>query len=169
MPRTRGPVRATNWFDDTLTGTQVTGGATSGLLLLNDVPADSQKEGLTIVRQIIDIAVCVAAEQPGFGTSNIQLAMGIISSEASAAGVLPDLNDDADYPLRGYMWKSYGTLVYTSGAILQQVLHFHADSRSMRKLESDSELLLFHNNSLRNGLGTTVAIGGLVRTLVKLP
>ena len=165
--RRGGPRRGTRWFDDTITTTQITGGATTGIQLLVDADPEDYP-GMTVVRTLVDLRVVHIASPAGFGTNMVFGAGAILSEEAAAASALPDLNDDADYPLRGYMYK-ISTVLGGHPGEFAHAEHLMGDFRSQRKMEQESRAFFLFNNTLLNGVGVTVKIGGLIRTLVKLP
>jgi len=166
--RNRGPRRSTRWFDDTITTTHITGGTTLGAPLLNDLPA-GDRAGLTVIRTMVSLHVTVAAQPGAFGTSMILMAEGTIADEAFASAALPDLNDDADYPMRGYIWKTSRLVPFNNITEAPAVADFILDIRSMRKLEQATDLVLYIANFAISGAGATMSISGLIRTLVKNP
>jgi len=97
------------------------------------------------------------------------MAEGTIADEAFASAALPDLNDDADYPMRGYIWKTSRLVPFNNITEAPAVADFILDIRSMRKLEQATDLVLYIANFAISGAGATMSISGLIRTLVKNP
>ena len=168
--RNRGVRRRTNWVDQTIIQTVVAGGTTQDIDLLSDL-APELLEGLTIVRTLIDLVVVPGAAVSGFVTQMPMIGGAIINDEAEAAGALPDLLNDADYPNRGYVFKMTAGVLGANPTEEEFGLipHFQADIRAMRKLETNTRYLLLLANLNVAGLAITVTFAGLIRTLVKLP
>jgi len=169
--RNRGARRKTDWFDQTVIATVVAGGSTQEIDLLVDAVTFSDLEGMTVVRTLIDLEVAPAAEVSAFGLQLPMIAGAIISDEADAAGALPDLLSDLDYPQRGYVFKMTAGIVAARPVEEKyaQFAHFQADIRAQRKMEKNTRYLLLLANLNVIGTAYTVVVAGLVRTLVKLP
>ncbi len=168
--RNRGARRRTNWIDQTVIQTVVAGGTTQEIDLLSDA-SPSELEGLTVVRTLIDLTVTPAAAPGAFVIQLPMIAGAIINDEADAAGALPDLLNDTDYPNRGYVFKMTAGVVGANPTEEEfgHVARFTADIRAMRKLETSTRYLLLLANLNVTGTAITVQFAGLIRTLVKLP
>jgi len=147
----------------------VAAGSTQEIDLLDSVTTPDELEGLTIVRTLIDLTVHPAAEVSAFVVQLPMIAGAIITDEADAAGALPDLLSDADYPARGYVFKMTAGVVAARPVEekLVQFAHFQADIRAQRKLERNTRYLLLLANLNVVGTAVTVQFSGLIRTLVK--
>jgi len=169
--RNRGARRQTDWFDSTIIQTVVAGGTTQEIDLLGDVTSPDELEGLTIVRTLINLIVTVAAAPSAFVIQLPMIAGAIITDEADAAGALPDLLNDTDYPGRGYVFKMTAGVVGANPTEEEFGLsaHFVADIRAQRKLERNTRYLLLLANLNATGTAITVLFSGLIRILVKKP
>jgi len=168
MPRSSGPKRATRWLDTTVATVVATGGVTQGLDLLAGLFVGN-RAGATIVRTLVDITFMPIAAPTDFYTVLWKIGGGILSEEAVAAVALPDLNDDTDFPLRGWTFK----LVGVNGANPTEEEFGHitrvtGDFRSMRKLELDSAYFMLLNMITTDGIAPTLRAVGMVRTLLKI-
>ncbi len=157
--------RMTDWMDTLVDLTPAPGGQDSVSLLTGLSIADMR--GATLIRTIIRLAVGSTTVAGAWGTERLDLAIGIISKEAFAAGAFPDPNVSTDKPPRGWVWRTSVMATQNgAGARLETVLE--GDIRGARKIEG-GELFIIGQTTNLLGTAFTPTVIGLVRVLYKLP
>jgi len=157
--------RATDWVDTRL-GLTI---PVSGQFLSSLLSGLTQEElrGATIVRTILTLGVCSETVAGAWGNMVIDLAIGIVSREAFAAGVVPDPVVDRDTPARGWMWRTQ-RVISQNGVGGQVVFDVTADIRGARKVENGN-VFIVANSSVLDGTTFVMTVRGMVRLLMKLP
>ena len=122
--------------------------------------------GCTVIRTLISLDLCSQTVAGAWGVQRCDMAIGIASQEAFAAGVLPDPVTNTDKPPRGWMWRSSRS-VAQNGVGSPVLSSLQADIRGARKVEN-GEVFLIIDNSNVFGTAFNVQALGLVRLLVKL-
>ena len=123
--------------------------------------------GTTIIRTLLMLDLSSTSVAGAWGQQNIDLAIGITTREAFAAGVLPDPDTNVDKPVRGWMWR-YNKTISQNGVGGQVIFPIFADIRGARKIENGKVFLIATNNPVV-GTAFTIDVRGLIRMLVKLP
>ncbi len=156
--------RPTDWIDTRVIMSAVSGGQARQSLMTGVAPVNMR--GMTVIRTIVVLGMISQDVAGAWGIQQIDLAIGVASQEAFAAGVVPDPNSDTDKPPRGWVFRSQ-RLVAQNGVGHQVVFPLEMDIRGARKIEN-GELYVVANNTFVNGTSFTVKVQGLVRTLYKL-
>ena len=162
------PRRERLWLDELL-NIQI---GTTGTMTVVDLLAnlDPAKTNVTVVRQLIDLTLYPdGLGQDVDGVQQLDLGIGVVSEEAFGAGVVPDPNQETEYPRDGWLWVRRMVTTNqggTSGAHYES-RHIDDDSRSQRKVDR-GVLFLAGENSVSSGVGFTCRLSGRIRTLVLL-
>jgi len=157
--------RRTDWVDTILNLEVTVGSQTQTGLMTGLSTADTR--GLTIIRTILEIEMFPNAIAGAWGVALMDIAIGITSQEAFAAGVVPDPNTSSDRPPRGWMWRT-SMLVSQNGVGTNIVHRRSADIRGARKVENGAVFMVANHTALF-GAGFQVNVRGLCRMLTKLP
>ena len=163
----RGARRKTAWNDEIFNVSRSSGGATNPLLIMQDL-SDTEKRGCTIGRMIIGLDVEPASPGSVSGTQNVFMGVGLSSDDAFAGGSTADPEDQADYPVQGWLWRYYTSVRDNPTIAGVQGRRIDVDLRALRKMDRSSVWIAFVNN-VREGTSFSVQYTGLVRTLYKLP
>ena len=163
----RAQRRGTAWDDRLFTGELLTPTLTISRELALNV-SDTEKRGLTVQRVIVHLFWNAAST----GTDGVQMltvGLATVSDDAHAAAAYPDADEDADFPVSGWMWRDRFALVSaTIGGNLRSMLEIKQDLRVARKLDRSSLVLLLKTNAV-SGTTFITEITGIVRVLYKLP
>ena len=156
--------RPTDWIDTIVNQSVGTGGQAFQSLMTGVAPVNMR--GMTLIRTIVSLDVFSTSIAGAYGVQSCNLAIGIASQEAFAAGVFPDPNNATDKPPRGWVYRTC-RCVAQNGAGAPVTFRIDADIRGARKVENGETYLIFNNGA---EVGTTFAINvfGLIRTLYKL-
>ena len=157
--------RRTRWID-TLVAESTTNLGQDIESLLAGMSTDSTR-GLTVTRVIGDLWLSSGTVAGAWGTQQVSIGIGVVSQEAFVANAIPDPNNNADYPVRGWIYRTCCG-VAQNGTGTQVLYRCVFDIRSQRKLDS-GELLLVINNDAGLGTSFTVQTFGSVRVLALLP
>ena len=157
--------RQTDWIDTNFALAPASGAQDSVSLITGAAPINMR--GVTLIRTIISIGLSSATVAGAWGVQTLNLAIGITSQEAFAAGVLPDPNVATDKPPRGWVWRGHKMAAQNGigGSVIYDVM---ADIRGARKIEN-GELFFVVNNSPTAGTAFTCNVNGMIRVLMKLP
>ncbi len=156
--------RPTDWVDTLISFSVANAGQTNTSLITGLSPADMR--GATLIRTLVKFGFASQTVAGAWGVQEINLAIGVASQEAFAAGVLPDPNVPTDKPPRGWVYRS-AQMVSQNGVGTQIDRSMQADIRGARKIEN-GELFLIATSTAISGTTFTTDIIGLVRTLIKL-
>jgi len=157
--------RKTDWVDTIIDLTPAPGGQDS-VTLLTGLTANDMR-GATLIRTILRLAYGSTTVAGAWGTSRIDIAIGIISTEAFSAGAFPDPNTAGDRPPRGWLWRT--TLIASQNGIGTTIVApIEVDIRGARKIEAGNLFMIAQNTSLL-GTAFTASVGGMCRVLYKLP
>jgi len=157
--------RMTDWLDTAATLVAASGAQASLSLITGAAPINMR--GVTLIRTIISIGLSSATVAGAWGVQICDIAIGITSQEAFAAGVFPDPAISGDKPPRGWVWRSR-MVVSQNGAGSPVVAAVKEDIRGARKIEN-GELFIVMDNSAFAGTAFTVNMAFLTRVLMKLP
>ena len=131
----------------------------------------NETAGLTVVRMIL--CYTIRANNPGGESGNqlVDVGVGVFEAEAFAAGVLPDVDSEADYPRGGWLYRCrhnvQNELDATGTVVWQEV---NKDIHSQRRLGGpDIALGFLFKNSANEGTAFTLRTVGIVRTLYLFP
>ena len=157
--------RMTDWVDTVVVLDAATGAQDFISLITGLAPVNMR--GVTLVRTLVRLSLQSATVAGAWGTQNVNLAIGVASQEAFAAGTLPDPLTSGDKPPRGWVYRTAVTAAQNGvgGPVVSEIV---ADIRAARKIEN-GELFLIMNNSTALGTAFSVRVRGLVRCLFKLP
>ena len=152
----RGPRRATEWYESNIDLTIASGGQTTDTLSGN-IP-DDDKKGLTVVRFLINMtAVLITAGTGG----HLYLGIAQITADALAAVALPDA--DVATEKVGWLWRASRVVATDSVNDSTQFARFEVDLRSKRRLRGeDMDLVLIANLPSSSA---SINIDGWVRML----
>ena len=153
------------WID-TIVNSLVTIGTQDRIDLMGTWDTDESR-GMTVARLIICITAVPNPIGGVLGVVQIHGGIGVYSQEAATAGVLPDPNQAADYPQRGWLWRC-GYAVIDDPTPGYPVPLIQADVHAGRKLDT-GEAWLSLATTAGHGTAFSVQFYGLVRMLVHLP
>ena len=157
--------RATDWVDTRLNLEVPTDNQTIGSLVTGLAPLNLR--GMTVIRTIIHIGMFSNSVAGAWGVQIVDLAIGIASQDAFAAGVVPDPKAAADKPPRGWMWRTEA-VVSQNGTGTPVVTYIDADIRGARKVENGEVYLVVDNTGSGQGTTFQVNVRGIIRQLYKL-
>ena len=157
--------RPTDWVDTIIAPSAFASGLQTNASLVADLTA-ADLRGTTVVRTLVRLGLASSTVAGAWGVNRIDLAIGICSREAFAAGVFPDPNVGSEKPPRGWLWRT-SVLASQNGSGGPIVTDVIADIRGGRKIENGVVYLVVNNS---NFVGTTfsILVQGLVRLLIKL-
>jgi len=158
--------RPTDWVDTIIQLGATAGGQVFTGLLTGLAPVDLR--GLTVIRTIITMGVTSRTVAGAWGVHRCDMAVGIASQEAFAAGVLPDPSVNTDKPPRGWMWRTSLVVTQNGAGAPVMTASVAVDIRGARKVENGQLYLVVDNTALQ-GTSFTFDVTGLIRVLTKLP
>jgi len=157
--------RMTDWIDTVLALSIPTGGQANLSLITGAAPINMR--GVTLIRTIINLNIISETTAGAWGIQQLDMAIGITSQEAFAAGTLPDPVTSGDKPSRGWIWRdSVG--VSQNGVAGGVLVRVQQDIRGARKIEN-GELFIVCNSTARQGTTFQSQLFGVIRCLMKLP
>ena len=124
--------------------------------------------GLTVIRTLVRIDIMPGAPPIAYGGQIVLAGAGVITGDAFAAGAVPDLLTDTDYPVNGWMFKIKASITNDTGGLIIAE-HMEGDFRSQRKLDEQTEVFMSVENAPAAGTAFNVRIHTMVRMLVKIP
>ena len=157
--------RRTTWIDNLSSFVVAPGGGQQSQSLLQGV-APEDTRGTTVVRVLYDLQLHSTSVAGAWGVQALDLAFGVTSQEAFAAGVFPDPNAD-ERPVGGWMFRTR-CVIAQNGAGAPILTSCKGDLRSGRKLDA-GEVYVVANNSDLDGTAFTVRVTGIIRLLLMLP
>ena len=95
--------RKTKW-EDTLLDVIISNGGQSVVALDTGIGTEAAV-GMTLVRMILCYDVAPSVPGSVNGQQSLDLGIGLFNIEAAAANVVPDPNQDADYPSAGWIYR----------------------------------------------------------------
>ena len=163
--------RRQRFWCDTLLNVQLGSGAQSTPIdPLIDLEV-SQTRKATIVRTLIDILIYPDGMVNGVsGAVTVDFGLGIASAEAAAANVHADPETQAEYPMKGWLFRTRRVVANQQDSGTAEMWSFpriHEDLRSQRVVDR-GEAFLVMTSLVSSGTGFTVRIAGIIRTLVLL-
>ncbi len=141
-------------------------GSTSLLSALGaeDIP------GLTLTRTIGHLMMTPVNPGAVNGGQRVTYGIGVVQSEALAAGAIADPDAATDFPLRGWVYRDMEFILDSVDSYDHPALHVRFDIKSQRKLHTqDSELMLVHESTNAFGTGFNARLDGWIRCLFKQP
>ena len=161
--RRGSPRRRTTWQDTRINMSVAAAGQESQDLLAGRTRFE--KEGLTLVRTLIDLVVRPQTLGAVVGHVMCGMAIAVIEEDANAASAYPDILADVDTPSRGWVWKNLTQVNdHTTGATVERLTNVKLDLRSRRRI-GDEDLMFIGENIDLLGTNFTVDIDGLIRML----
>ncbi len=157
--------RMTDWVDTRIGLTATTGSQVS--TRVDGGSTQVVQRGTTIIRTIVSLDMSSSSVAGAFGVQIADMAIGIVSREAFAAGTFPDPNDSTDKPARGWLWY-HSMKVAQNGVGTQIIYPVRSDIRGARKVENGIVVLVLNSTALV-GTAFSIHVHGLIRSLVKLP
>ena len=157
---------AKTFWSDTLLHTLVGSGGQAAISLVSDFSNEELRlASLTLMRTIIGIDVAYSVHDSGEGSQLMDIAIGVESQEAFAAGVHPDPKVGSDHPVRGWVFRARGR-VFGFAADQPAVYSWRLDRdiRSRRKLENGEAFIVIDNTPAEGAAGS-VSVSGLIRQL----
>jgi len=158
--------RMTDWLDTVINFSVATGAVATPLSLITGL-APSAMRGTTLIRTLVRLSLNSSEIAESYGVQTVNLAIGIASQEAFAAGVVPDPRISTDKPPRGWVYRT-NRGVSQNGIGTTAVFPVEADIRGARKIENGEVYLVVDNDAVI-GNSFTIDVTGLVRLLIKLP
>ena len=157
--------RPTDWVDTVLSLSVTSGGQANVSLITGLAPADMR--GATLIRTMIRMSMSSTTIAGAWGTTQMNMGIGITDQEAFAAGVLPDPNVSGDKPARGWVWRSAMGISQDNNGSGAIIFDERADVRGSRKIENGELYLIVHGEPI-TGTTFTTKVTGLIRILIKL-
>ena len=160
MPRRRA-------WADTVLGFTLASGTQSNQDLLADLPAAAT---VTVARILVHLWVLPDVEEGlANGIQALDVGIGVSSSEAFVAGVVPDPQTQADVPARGWLWADRIPMLHGNAtgppAVDRMVApEVKADLGAMRKVDR-GVLYMSMTNTAIQGTAAGLFIIGRVRAL----
>ena len=101
------------------------------------------------------------------GIAEVDLGIGVTTVEALAAGVLPDPEDQTDYPYLGWLYVTTKCIIFNNSSGTTERLfvpEWHFDIGANRKVDKGVLFLNWFNTNA-DGTGYTVRVVGRIRAL----
>ena len=131
--------------------------------------ADPEKRGCTIVRILAHLWLTATTPGAVSGIQRVHCGIGLASDDAFSANALPDIDQDSDFPVGGWMWRDlYVIKDETLASGVFAPIEIKVDLRAQRKMDRAS-VFLARSNTANEGSAFSVRMTGLVRVLYKLP
>ncbi len=159
--------RRSLWVDTLIEFNITTGGQQS--IGFNGPQATAiESEGFTVVRTILNLWLMATAPAAGNdGYQRVDMGIGLVTSEAIGAGILPDPNDLTDAPIHDWIWRGKVVVAQDNVDVFPPEKVYH-DLRSQRKMAAGTLFFIAQNVALI-GTAFTVTFQGLVRCLYLRP
>jgi len=120
---------------------------------------------MTLLRTILGFDVAYTVHDAGEGSQRVALGIGITTQEAFAAGVLPDPDNETDFPRLPWVWRAeYRIFGFAADQPAIYTRRIDLDIRSQRKLENGEAFLVATNNPIE-GVLSSVRLSGFIRQL----
>jgi len=153
------------WLDSNQNLTASSGGASQQTLMAGIAVSQTRFDQMTLLRTIIGIDVGYSVHDAGEGSQLVSIGIGVTTAEAFAASVLPDPEVEADFPVRGWIWRArYRVFGFAADQPAVFTRRVDLDLRSQRKLENGVAFINIQNTAVE-GVSSTVLMTGLVRQL----
>ena len=153
------------WSDVIVNQVVLSGNQSSPIDLLVDLPDNPVK---TAVRLIGDLTAFPDDRNAATdGVMQIDLGIGVGSTEAFSAAVMPDPQVQADYPTLGWLYISSRIIIFNNSSGTTEKMHvaeFHFDIRANWKVDRGTLYAVWHN-TLADATGYTVRMAGRIRSL----
>ena len=162
-----GPRRLTAW-DDTMFNNSLADENQDIQELMTDV-SDDQKRGCTLIRSLVHMQYMAGIPGAVSGISLVTFGIALVSDDAFAASIVPDTEQQADFPVLGWIFRDRVTVfdeTLATGPIPPADVRL--DLRSQRKLDRSS-LVWIAIAQGRDGTAFNIQQTGIVRCLYKLP
>jgi len=120
---------------------------------------------MTLLRTVIGIDLARAVHDSGEGSEKVALGIGIASQAAFAAGSVSDPSLNADFPIRGWLWRGqYRVFGFAADqpAVFNQ--RIDKDLRGQRKLENGEPFIVVRVTAME-GVSSTLTMLALIRQL----
>jgi len=125
---------------------------------------DRRVNRFTILRTIIGLDIQTIVRDAGEGDQIVSLGIGVIGEEVSATQ-MPDPANQAEFPLRGWIWRAryriYGSSTNDQNVVSRRI---DLDLHSQRKLENGRPVFISSNID-NQGVSQAVTLTGLIRLL----
>jgi len=156
--RARGARRSTSWFNIPPVSAALSGAA--GTILVSLTTLELAKRPFTIVRT--HLAYRITSDQSAASEIyGIGLGMCVVSDQASAIGVtaVPTPVSDAQSDFWFLHQFAFGDFLFATGnGFVEDQMTYRIDSKAMRKVSEDEDVLLVgENTGLGGGLNMQVA------------
>ena len=136
--------------------------------ILVDLPENPRQ---TVVRLIGNLTAFPDDRNAAIdGAAQVDIGIGVAAQEAFTAQVVPDPNQQADYPSLGWLYISTRVVIFNNASGTTEKLfipEFNFDIGANRKVDKGI-LYLVWNNETADATGFTVRLVGRVRALVLL-
>ena len=157
--------RKATWIDTIVSFTVANGAQQLVSLMGGMTPVDSR--GFTLTRTIIEVSFAPpTAVSDGYQVASY--GVGLVSQEAFVAGVVPDPDQAADRPARGWVYRGSMLVAGAANMTSHVPARLEKDIRSQRRVD-DGEMIFIMNNGSADGTTFTMTVQGLVRTAYLLP
>ena len=159
--------RLTAW-DDTLFNSVLTDENQQSLELMKAV-ADAEKRGCTLIRMLVHMQYHASVPGAVSGVTLVTFGVSVVSDDAFAAFIVPDPQQEGDFPVLGWVFRDRTAVVdetLATGIVAPVSMRY--DLRSQRKLDR-STLIWTSIAQGREGTAFTVQETGIIRCLYKLP
>ena len=151
------------WVDTNASLTVTSAGGQSSLITTVGL-TNSRFLQATLLRTIIGFDIAHAVHDSGEGSQLFSIGIGI-SGDTVTAGSLPDPEDDADFPPRGWIWKArYRIWGFAADQPAVFTRRVDLDIRAMRKLDN-GEGFMIATNADNEGVASAITVRGLIRQL----
>jgi len=157
---------ARTFWEDTLINLDVAASAQGAVTLVGSFSNEELRlSSLTLMRTIIGLDCAYVVHDAGEGSHLVDIAIGVESQEAFAAGVHPDPNVGTDHPVRGWVFRARGRIFgFAADQPTIYTWRIDRDLRGRRKLDNGESFLVM-NNSTIEGTSASIKLTGLVRQL----
>ena len=163
----RAPRRGTSW-DDQLFNFDIASGGRVEFLLMENV-SDTESRGLTLARLILGYSLVPSVPGVASGSQKMSTGIFLASDDAFSSGGVPEANQQADYPVSGWLYRDQFIIVdETLATGFPVVIRIDKDLSVQRKLDRASLVVGMMNDPIE-GTPFNVRAIGLIRSLYRLP
>ena len=154
--------RRRQWLDFTIVEDTPSGSQDSNALIRGDI---EDTKGMTLIRIVIGLNIIPTTfVGDSVDAQLVTLGIGMMSLEATAAGLFPDPQNETEQPVTGWLWRAQYVAVESP---IHPGVRVDLDLRSQRKVMYGQPVLVVSNDP-QQGVAFNTTVIGLIRCLYLL-